>query len=184
MPLCNRMFCCIFGWYLYIEIRLKYEKIFCCPALELFHFLPLWTTVRLHGKKLQNSTKTFTTQCMFFIHKYERHIRWLYIFLIAAWDIALFSPTSASFPKSTLAIIGNVHAIRTQTLTDLASFLHPKKGLCIFRVSTSCMICASTPNFMLCKLWTTALKGLHPDSVWHLHLLAYTKDLFRNGWNA
>ena len=26
MPLCNRMFCCIFGWYFYIEIRLKYEK--------------------------------------------------------------------------------------------------------------------------------------------------------------
>ena len=26
MLLCNRMFCCIFGWYFYIEIRLKYEK--------------------------------------------------------------------------------------------------------------------------------------------------------------
>ena len=26
MPLCNRMFCCIFGWYFYNEIRLKYEK--------------------------------------------------------------------------------------------------------------------------------------------------------------
>ena len=25
-PLCNRMFCCIFGWYLYIEIRLKCEN--------------------------------------------------------------------------------------------------------------------------------------------------------------
>ena len=35
------------------------------------------------------------------------------ILWMAAWDIALFSPTSASFPKSTLAIIGNVHAIRT-----------------------------------------------------------------------
>ena len=39
------------------------KKIFCCPALELFHCLPplfcclhLWTTVRLHGKKLQNAT--------------------------------------------------------------------------------------------------------------------------------
>ena len=64
MPLCNRMFCCIFGWYFYIEIRLKQEKIFCCPALEHFHCLPplfcclpLWKTVRLHGKKLQNATK-------------------------------------------------------------------------------------------------------------------------------
>ena len=42
------------------------KKLFCCPALELFHclpplfhFLPLWTTVRLHGKKLQNATKDF-----------------------------------------------------------------------------------------------------------------------------
>ena len=62
-PDCNRMFCCIFGWYFYIKIRLKYEKIFWCPALELFHCLPplfcclpLWKTVRLHGKKLQNAT--------------------------------------------------------------------------------------------------------------------------------
>ena len=51
------MICCIFGWYFYIEIRLKYEKKICCPALELFHCLPLWKTVRLHGKKLQNATK-------------------------------------------------------------------------------------------------------------------------------
>ena len=41
-----------------------WKKIFCCPALELFHCLPplfrclpLWTTVRPHGKKLQNATK-------------------------------------------------------------------------------------------------------------------------------
>ena len=33
------------------------KKMFCCPALELFHCLPLWKTVRLHGKKLQNATK-------------------------------------------------------------------------------------------------------------------------------
>jgi hypothetical protein len=39
------------------------KKIFSCPALELFHCLPplfhslsLWTTVRLHGKKLKNVT--------------------------------------------------------------------------------------------------------------------------------
>ena len=76
MPLCNRMFCCIFGWYFYIEIRLKYEKIIlssssrafdclsygkqcCLSALELFHCLPLWKTVRLYGKKLQNATKYY-----------------------------------------------------------------------------------------------------------------------------
>ena len=80
MPLCNRMFCCIFGWYFCIEIRLKYETnillsssrafslstlwktVLFLSALELFHCLPplfhcqpLWTTVRLHGKKLQNA---------------------------------------------------------------------------------------------------------------------------------
>ena len=32
------------------------KKIFFCPTLELFHYLPLWKTVRLHGKKLQNAT--------------------------------------------------------------------------------------------------------------------------------
>ena len=61
MPLCNRMFCCIFGRYFFIKIRQKYEKkIFCCPALELFcclthgqyfllrsPYLPLWKTILL-----------------------------------------------------------------------------------------------------------------------------------------
>ena len=28
MPLCNRMFCCIFRWYFYIKIRLKHKKYF------------------------------------------------------------------------------------------------------------------------------------------------------------
>ena len=38
------------------------KKLFCCPALELFHCLPLWKTVRLHGKKLQNATKLIDKQ--------------------------------------------------------------------------------------------------------------------------
>ena len=88
MPLCNRMFCSIFGRYFYIEIRLKYEKIILLSssrafslstpmensklgkqcwlsALELFCCLPplfcclsLRKTVKLHGKKLQNATNT------------------------------------------------------------------------------------------------------------------------------
>ena len=65
-------------------MRLKYEKTTCCRALdlwktvghyresgpwtlELFHCLlplfcclPLWTTVRLHVKKLQNATNNIT----------------------------------------------------------------------------------------------------------------------------
>ena len=36
------------------------KKLLCCPALELFSCLPLWKTVRLHGKKLQNATNVLT----------------------------------------------------------------------------------------------------------------------------
>ena len=42
------------------------KQIFCCPALMLFHCLSqlfgclsMWTTVKLHGKKLQNATKHY-----------------------------------------------------------------------------------------------------------------------------
>ena len=45
------------------------KKLFCFPALQLFHCLPplfhclpLWKTVRLHGKKLQNATKAIYYQ--------------------------------------------------------------------------------------------------------------------------
>ena len=48
------------------------KKLFCCPALELFHclpplfcFLPLWKTVRLHGKKLQNATNLYRKESMY-----------------------------------------------------------------------------------------------------------------------
>ena len=44
-PLCNRVFCCILGWYFYVKSVWNMKKIFCCPALELFHCLPLWKTV-------------------------------------------------------------------------------------------------------------------------------------------
>ena len=54
MPLCDRMFCCIFGWFSVFKSGWNMKKLFCCPALELFHFLPplfccltLWKTVRL-----------------------------------------------------------------------------------------------------------------------------------------
>ena len=45
---------------------MKYAKMQKYPALEVFHCLPplfrclpLWKTVRLHGKKLQNATKAY-----------------------------------------------------------------------------------------------------------------------------
>ena len=51
------------------------KKLFYCPALEIFSCLPLWKTVRLPGKKLQNATKltqrdlqkvSLSTLCTFF----------------------------------------------------------------------------------------------------------------------
>ena len=61
------------------------KKIFCCPTLELFHCLPqwktvlfvcsrafslstLWTTVRLHGKKLQNATNIYLLNAKLAFH--------------------------------------------------------------------------------------------------------------------
>ena len=51
-----------FGWHFHIEISLKYEKkIFCCPALELFHCLPLWKTVLfVSSSDFSLSTPTFS----------------------------------------------------------------------------------------------------------------------------
>ena len=40
-----------------LKLGWNMKKIFCCPALPpLFRCLPLWKTVRLHRKKLQNAT--------------------------------------------------------------------------------------------------------------------------------
>ena len=64
------MFCCIFAWYFYIEVRLKYEKNILLSSSRAFSLstpiensavcLPLWKTVRIHGKKLQNATTLIT----------------------------------------------------------------------------------------------------------------------------
>ena len=87
-----------FGSYFYIEIILKYEKNIllsrsrafslstpmgkqcCLSAIELFHCLfplfcclPLWKTVRLHGKKLQNATNVLTTSCSIHIFLFISH---------------------------------------------------------------------------------------------------------------
>ena len=45
----------------HIEIRLKNEKIYCCPDLELFHCLPLWKTVLfVSSRAFSMSTPTFS----------------------------------------------------------------------------------------------------------------------------
>ena len=45
----------------YIKIKLQYEKKICCPALELFHCLPLWKTVLfVSSRAFSLSTPTFS----------------------------------------------------------------------------------------------------------------------------
>ena len=83
MPLCNRMFCCIFGWYFYIEIRLKCEIIVLLSSSRAF---PLSTPMENSAvcqlqsffivypcgqwgyieKKLQNATNSVSVSVSFF----------------------------------------------------------------------------------------------------------------------
>ena len=75
MPLCNRMFCCIFGWYFYIEIRLKYEKNILLSSSRAFslstHTFSLSTPVdnsEATWIKLQNATKDSQSILNWFWH--------------------------------------------------------------------------------------------------------------------
>ena len=62
---CNRMFCCIFGWYFYVKSGWNMKKILLSSSRAFslstptFSLSTLWTTVRLHGKKLQNATNLY-----------------------------------------------------------------------------------------------------------------------------
>ena len=95
MPLCNRMFCCIFGWYFYIEIRVNYETIILLSALDLLHCLPplfcclpLWKTVMLYGKKLWNATN-FLFMFKMSIICFVIHCEYLkYFFPQIQWNIS------------------------------------------------------------------------------------------------
>ena len=62
MPLCNRRFCCIFGWYFYIEIRLKYEKNILLSSSRAFS---LSTPTSLLSTPVENSEATWkkATKC-------------------------------------------------------------------------------------------------------------------------
>ena len=54
MPLCNRMFCCIFGWYFYNKIRLEYEKNILLSSSRAFS---LSTTVENSEATWKKATK-------------------------------------------------------------------------------------------------------------------------------
>ena len=75
MPLCNRMFCCIFGRYFYIEIRLKYEKIILLSssrALSLstptFSLSTPVDSSEATWKKLQNAKKDLYIYIEFYLN--------------------------------------------------------------------------------------------------------------------
>ena len=57
IPLCNRMFCCIFGWYFYFE---------------------MWTTVRLHEKKATKCNKSLWLIISFYITFTKERSKHLY----------------------------------------------------------------------------------------------------------
>ena len=61
MPLCNRMFCCIFGWYFYVEIRLEYEKNILLSSSRTFSLstptFPLSTPVDISEAPWKIATK-------------------------------------------------------------------------------------------------------------------------------
>jgi hypothetical protein len=57
MLLCNHKDVLFHFWAIFLYSEMK--KLFCCPALELFSCLPLWKTVRLHGKKIQIAANIF-----------------------------------------------------------------------------------------------------------------------------
>ena len=70
MPLCNRMFCCIFGWYFYIEIRLKYEKNILLSSSRAFSL----------STSVENSEATWkkATKCnkLIFFSTWNKHYYW------------------------------------------------------------------------------------------------------------
>ena len=72
-PLCNRMFCCIFGGYFYIEIRLKYEKIILLSSSRAFSLstptFPLSTPVDNSEVTWKKATKYNKNNSAFFVHK-------------------------------------------------------------------------------------------------------------------
>ena len=65
MPLCNRMFCCIFGWYFYIGIRLKYEKNILLSSSRPFSLST--TTLSLSTSMWGYIEKSYKMQQMFFL---------------------------------------------------------------------------------------------------------------------
>ena len=56
MPLCNRMFCCIFGWHFYIEISLKHEENNLLSSSRAFS---LSTSSFLFSTPVENSEATW-----------------------------------------------------------------------------------------------------------------------------
>ena len=59
-----------------------YGKQCCFSALELFHCLPRWITVRLHGKKLQNATNKSMVLQLFFQRESVQYVHILFSIIL------------------------------------------------------------------------------------------------------
>ena len=98
MLLCNRMFCCIFGWFFILKLGRNKEII----LLSSFSCLLLWKTGRLPGKKLykmkqtQNETNSFKI-----VNKVVHEILWWWVKqglkVIYRWFLNSFSSSSQYF---------------------------------------------------------------------------------------
>ena len=76
MPLCNRMFCCIFGRYFYIEIRQKYEKNI-QQTYSFFIVYPCgqqWGYMEKSYKMQQNILQYINKKSS--VHKWVHEVQW------------------------------------------------------------------------------------------------------------
>ena len=112
MPLCNQdallHFWVIFLNWNQAEIWKKYSALELCHCLPpLFRCLPLWTTVRLHGKKLQNATKTLYVLVLDMLQTLQPFLLWC-ISNLTPKAQKLRSPASKS-PDRTNCVFDSIH---------------------------------------------------------------------------
>ena len=140
MPLCNRMFCCIFGWYFFIKIRLKMKKIFYCPALELFCCLPLWKTVLFVSSgafslstSMDNSEATWkkATKCnKLRCFRHNMLTDWVWGM---EWTWKKLRKQEALVPTSTLLFHQQANTITLPQWSDIDNFI--RKFIVLLKVS-------------------------------------------------
>ena len=119
------------------------KKIFCCPALKLFHCLPLWKTVlfvstrafslstplfhcppmwktmRLHGKKLQNATNNFS---LFWLHSFFVLLAFFLCLLYRVSPVLLKTQIYRDFPVMVTTFLCSNYRIFPALITPFSCF--------------------------------------------------------------